>query len=842
MENTNKALSEGRKRYNKKRSKSYRKKVRNKENIECKARKRCLPEEKPPDPILNLHQWPIANESADFNSPKELQTQHEGQAGDAKKLKILGMDNELPGSRRGSMDGNMDMDILEDHEGSILETNIQADGCIAYGKHALHSRNILEGLPSSPSPLKAVSLPPSDLEENSTSPEHADSDEAVVAPCLEALSSLPCGSGVHLCKSKVLETSYSDIDFHVDKESTESTYTKDLPQHGIDNQVIDMAEQKIHTASYTGVERFWDSMSLKSGTDRSLIVEMKDAYRSYLHTKHKSISFEDFKSLTQQVKAKTTHEASAPSPPTINNNSRTNIHPSHVSGTRPSHPSSHPCKTSVTSVTSPTNTECITCNTRQSLAKTVESFWMNYYTIHTNIAPIEFCTSETEAIDYFLQHHPHFKDSPRENLKLEFNKFTQKLVPGIRRFKPSSQATHYYNAVCNQPCPDETALQSRVHFSLLNTRGLITNGHSKCKTISDIIIQPSAQHIIAITETFLTKDIGKAEVLKYFPMYTLRRGDRNTDIGRKTCQGGVLLLTSPDIISVKLDSFSNGACEALVTNHPSLDMTIITVYRPPDTTNEEFSELIGFIDSQLSKSPSSHLVLTGDFNFPKDVVLWRDSTDGLVPIPDSKGSNRKTQLIQLLEITDKYYMQQTINIPTRNGPPPNTLDLLFSNNTDLFHSPESIDMSGTSDHNLININTDITVEIPPPTINKLSMTGMQAFRFERANQEAMSRALARKNLCDLVRQAKDPIEAKQVLVDAFIEAAEEAEVPKRRPTSKMDHSLAIRTLYKSRVAILRKLRSRKLASSEHTELTRQLSELQVHRWLRLIDVRHWRKK
>ena len=84
--------------------------------------------------------------------------------------------------------------------------------------------------------------------------------------------------------------------------------------------------------------------------------------------------------------------------------------------------------------------------------------------------------------------------------------------------------------------------------------------------------------------------------------------------------------------------------------------------------------------------------------------------------------------------------------------------------------------------------------------------------------------MARKGLCNLVLKAKDRIEAKQVRVDAIIEAAE---VPKRRQSSKMDHSLSIRSLYKTRVAILRKLCARNLADSEQSELKRQLSDIQL---------------
>ena len=149
-----------------------------------------------------------------------------------------------------------------------------------------------------------------------------------------------------------------------------------------------------------------------------------------------------------------------------------------------------------------------------------------------------------------------------------------------------------------------------------------------------------------------------------------------------------------------IEKFSNGVCDAVATHHPSLDLKIITAYRPPDTTLEEFQELINFIERCISNSkyPSTHIVVTGDFNFPKEVVAWLETKDGIVPIPTNcVTSTKKLQLQRLLELSDEHYLHQVINVPTRNGPPSNVLDILLTNTPDTFHSLESIDMVGTSD-------------------------------------------------------------------------------------------------------------------------------------------------
>ena len=108
----------------------------------------------------------------------------------------------------------------------------------------------------------------------------------------------------------------------------------------------------------------------------------------------------------------------------------------------------------------------------------------------------------------------------------------------------------------------------------------------------------------------------------------------------------------------------------------------------------------------------------------------------------------------LLDFADRHFLHQLVNHPTRSDPP-NTLDLLFTNSPELFHSLETIDMSGTSDHKLVNFNTDLTVEVSEDETNKLSRSGLAAFNFPRANCELLKEALALKDLAGIVHRAKD---------------------------------------------------------------------------------------
>ena len=455
----------------------------------------------------------------------------------------------------------------------------------------------------------------------------------------------------------------------------------------------------------------------------------------------------------------------------------------------------------------------------------IVSFWNDNFKIHAREVPVAKTTEESKVIKMFTDQHTRFAEVDTSRLTMHIQTMTNREVPAVRRFKPVTALDHHYNAEVS--ITNTTATQTQVKFSLLNAQGLITSGgRNKSKTVSDIILDPLSQHIIAITETFLTKEVEDAEVLRHFPLYTILRGDRDREIGRKTKQGGCLLLTSPDIPSIKIAEFSNGVCEAVTTSHPSLDLTIITAYRPPDTTSNEFTQLLKFIQNSIDNSGNAHLVITGDFNFPRDIVTWIESQDGIVPVPaNCRAADRKIQLQQLLDLADQHFLHQLVNLPTRSNPP-NILDLIFTNTPDLFHSPETIDMTGTSDHNLVNFNTDFVVDVPelPP---KPTRTGLAAFNFRRADPETLKQALTNTNLKNIVRRANEPIAGKEALINSLVEIAEEAQVPKFHDTHKVDHSPTIRKLYKTRTSVLQKLRRRGLSKAESDALKRQIKDIQL---------------
>ena len=72
-------------------------------------------------------------------------------------------------------------------------------------------------------------------------------------------------------------------------------------------------------------------------------------------------------------------------------------------------------------------------------------------------------------------------------------------------------------------------------------------------------------------------------------------------------------------------------------------------------------------------------MILGDFNFP--FLSWIEAEDSVIyHIKSGAKIDEKLRAEKLLNLTNKYFMNQIITQPTRNT---NTLDLIFLNNTEL---------------------------------------------------------------------------------------------------------------------------------------------------------------
>ena len=126
---------------------------------------------------------------------------------------------------------------------------------------------------------------------------------------------------------------------------------------------------------------------------------------------------------------------------------------------------------------------------------------------------------------------------------------------------------------------------------------------------------------IVLTETHLSNTIHTAEV--NISGYTLFRSDR---AGRS--HGGTAAYVRNDLACQVLLSESNSVCETLILKVKSLETILISMYRPPDSSLEEFSEALGnvkdTIDKAVEKDPKlTNILQVGDYNFPFVMLIGK---------------------------------------------------------------------------------------------------------------------------------------------------------------------------------------------------------------------------
>ena len=197
----------------------------------------------------------------------------------------------------------------------------------------------------------------------------------------------------------------------------------------------------------------------------------------------------------------------------------------------------------------------------------------------------------------------------------------------------------------------------RQSIILSNIHRLITpSGRTKSGFLSDQAHENKSL-LVAVTETWLSSMILDSEVTRDFPGYSIFRCDRDSREG-----GVVAFYVREDLASDIICSFDNGVCELLVVMIYQLNTLAIVMYRPPDTRLSEFSELLVKLDDTLEglSTPTPTIVLMGDFNFPKQSIVWSrpygDETD-LVPLVhnhrDGEVTSGKQDRLQAAKFCDK---------------------------------------------------------------------------------------------------------------------------------------------------------------------------------------------
>ncbi|XP_076069761.1 uncharacterized protein LOC143041638 [Oratosquilla oratoria] len=281
------------------------------------------------------------------------------------------------------------------------------------------------------------------------------------------------------------------------------------------------------------------------------------------------------------------------------------------------------------------------------------------------------------------------RSHPKSQIKTIFRGSTKI----YRNGKTTAENHEPYNGQTEQIGGKKQGVQQNVSlasFFYANIQGLYPKSNqAKVAMLKELAYQRNLI-FLALTETHLTRDHLDAEVT--IDGYTIHRADR-----KNRSHGEVIIYTRNYLAACieNVESFSNGTVELLKIYIKNLDMLVMTVYRPPNTTLDKFEEILArmrVVLDTLLKSTTEVMIL-GDFNLPH--IHW--------PNMRILGGTleEKQQSLALKNVTDKYFLLQEIREPTSGK---NILDLMLTNSNNLIFSCEIRDTI-LSEHKYILVET-----------------------------------------------------------------------------------------------------------------------------------------
>ena len=200
--------------------------------------------------------------------------------------------------------------------------------------------------------------------------------------------------------------------------------------------------------------------------------------------------------------------------------------------------------------------------------------------------------------------------------------------------------------------------------------------------------------ILSFTESHLNDNIVDAEI--NIENYSMYRGDRIEGIKK----GGVLVYIRNDLAaSAKTVCYGSiGLIEYVCIYIVEKNLMIITIYRSPQSKSDDFKNVINKIDDCIKCLAPIYpvMIFNGDFNFPN--IKW---VRGEAINNSSTGSSQSI----FINFINAHNLTQLIDKPTRQN---NTLDLILTNNEEMFTQIEVQDHGRLSDHRLVIAKTIIT--------------------------------------------------------------------------------------------------------------------------------------
>ena len=182
--------------------------------------------------------------------------------------------------------------------------------------------------------------------------------------------------------------------------------------------------------------------------------------------------------------------------------------------------------------------------------------------------------------------------------------------------------------------------------------------------------------------------------------------------------GGVLLYVHNSLPISETFCYDDDTCEAVVCSIKSINTKIASIYRPPNTDDKSFENLLSFLEKALydknSRDKHPDIIIAGDFNIPE--INWKAHHIHCENKLSSKAANR------LLSFMEKHFLNQYISQPTREK---NILDPFLTNNCNLVLSSTAENCT-LSDHNIVKVKT--TYNIQSPSVNNVPKIPEGTFR------------------------------------------------------------------------------------------------------------------
>ena len=249
--------------------------------------------------------------------------------------------------------------------------------------------------------------------------------------------------------------------------------------------------------------------------------------------------------------------------------------------------------------------------------------------------------------------------------------------------------------------------------------------------------------------------------------------------GEKSKQGGCLTITSYPLPINKLLQYSNGVCELQITWINPTNILLINIYRPPDSSLAKFNDIILKVTIVLDETEKENpnIYITGDFNFPPDVVEWKKVDEVIIPVVKPGKTKIKLAYESLQKLVDHYFLLQIIDLPTRKD---HILDLCFTNDTLSIASIESVIIPQfISDHNMIRIKTLHSTQKEEIKANNKDTPTIATFNFAQSNHTILEDKLKLFKWDEIMNvSTRSPAELTNVLTAKVIEAASDANIPK----------------------------------------------------------------